>query len=75
VQAQILRLLDELRVHHKMSILLITHDLGIVAEIADSVAVLYQGKIVEYADVTTLFDQPQHDYTKLLLNSLPQGVV
>ena len=72
VQAQILALLLELKQQHDMALLLITHDLGIVAESATDVAVMYAGRIVEYTDVETLFEQPRNPYTLGLLNSLPR---
>lgn len=72
IQAQILDLLDDLQNQNKMSILLITHDLGIVAERADDVAVMYASKIVEVADSKQLFAEPLHPYTKGLLRSLPR---
>ena len=72
VQAQILDLLDKLRQDTRMSILLITHNLGIVAQYADRVAVMYSGKIVEEGPVTSIFESPQHPYTQGLLNSLPK---
>ena len=71
IQAQILDLLNTLRREARMAILLITHNLGIVAETADRVAVMYAGKIVESAPVETLFEFPAHPYTRGLLNSLP----
>jgi oligopeptide/dipeptide ABC transporter ATP-binding protein len=71
-QAQILDLLDELQQQEKMSILLITHDLGIVAERADDVAVMYASRIAETADSKTLFANPLHPYTQGLLKSLPR---
>jgi len=71
VQAQILDLLKELRERYGMSLLLITHNLGIVAETADRVYVMYGGRIAETADVYTLFESPQHPYTQLLLNCVP----
>mgnify|MGYP006180366457 CR=1 FL=1 len=75
VQAQILDLLDELRKETQMSILLITHNLGIVAQYADRVAVMYSGKIVELASVESIFASPSHPYTKGLLNSLPKDTI
>ena len=72
-QAQILKLLLDLVEETGMSMLLITHDLGIVAETADRVAVMYAGMVVEEADVYELFENPLHPYTKALLNSLPRG--
>jgi len=72
VQAAILDLLRDLRDRRGMSILFITHDLGIIAEIADHVAVMYQGKIVETASVWQLFSDPRHPYTKGLLTCRPR---
>lgn len=72
VQARILDLLRELRDRRGMSILFITHDLGIIAEIADTVAVMYRGKIVECGSVWQIFSQPHHPYTKGLLACRPQ---
>jgi peptide/nickel transport system ATP-binding protein len=72
VQATILDLLRELRDRRGMSLIFITHDLGIIAEIADQVAVMYQGKIVEAGPVWDIFAQPQHPYTKGLLACRPQ---
>ena len=72
VQAQILDLMVSLQDEIGMSILLITHDLGVVAWMADNVAVMYLGKIVEYADVRTIFKNPKHPYTVGLLNSIPK---
>lgn len=71
VQAAILDLLRELRDKRGMSMVFITHDLGVIAEIADSVAVMYQGKIVESGDVMQIFSSPQHPYTKGLLACRP----
>ncbi|MFC3745233.1 dipeptide ABC transporter ATP-binding protein [Paenibacillus sp. GCM10012306] len=70
IQAQILQLLQELKEEFNMSILLITHDLGIAAEMADRVAVMYAGKVVEVADVNSLYAKPQHPYTRGLLQSV-----
>ena len=72
VQATILDLLRELRESRQMSMMFITHDLGIIAEIADWVAVMYQGKIVEYGTLTQIFSNPQHPYTKGLLACRPR---
>jgi oligopeptide/dipeptide ABC transporter ATP-binding protein len=72
IQAQILELLARLRDELGMAILLITHDLGVVAEYADEVIVMYAGKLVEWADVRGLFRQPRHPYTQGLLNSMPR---
>jgi len=72
VQAQILDLLDELQEQNEMSILLITHDLGVVAERADDIGVMYASQIVEVADSGSLFVEPLHPYTQGLLKSLPR---
>ncbi len=72
VQAQILELLRTIQREHAMSILLITHDLGVVAEMCDNVAVMYAGSVVEMAEVTELFKNPLHPYTIGLMNSLPR---
>ena len=71
IQAQILELLRKLQHEKQMAIMLITHDLGVVAENADVVAVMYSGRIVEYANVYDLFNNPMHPYTKGLLKSMP----
>ena len=71
IQAQILDLIRELQQEMGMSVLLITHDLGVVAETAHKVAVMYAGKVVEYASVETLFERPRHPYTIGLFRSLP----
>ncbi len=71
VQSQIMDLLESLKERHNMSLLLITHDLGVVAETAKNVAVMYAGRIMELADVNTLFGSPQNPYTIGLLDSLP----
>ena len=72
IQAQILELLNELRISRKLAVLLITHDLGVVAEVADRVCVMYTGKIVEESDVEELFADPKHPYTRGLLRSVPK---
>ncbi|WP_040951800.1 ABC transporter ATP-binding protein [Gorillibacterium massiliense] len=72
VQAQILQLMKELCEEAGTAILLITHDLGVVAEMADRVLVMYAGQIVEDTDVYTLFDEPKHPYTRGLLKSIPR---
>ena len=72
IQDQILSLLSSLKADSEMSILLITHNLGIVAQFADRVNVMYSGKIVEEATVDSLFENPMHPYTRGLLNSLPK---
>ncbi|MFH0997021.1 MAG: ABC transporter ATP-binding protein [Pseudomonadota bacterium] len=71
IQAQILDLMNKLKSEIGASILFITHDLGVIAEMAQNVAVMYAGKIVEYADVNTLFANPKHPYTVGLLQSIP----
>jgi oligopeptide/dipeptide ABC transporter ATP-binding protein len=73
IQAQILTLLRELRARHGMATLLITHDLGVVAQICDRVGVLYAGQLVELAPVAQLFAEPRHPYTRTLLAALPQA--
>lgn len=70
-QAQILDLLVQLRDENEMAIIFITHDLGVIAEIADDVAVMYLGQVVETGPVEEMFDRPQHPYTKALLSSIP----
>jgi oligopeptide/dipeptide ABC transporter ATP-binding protein len=72
VQAGILDLLEELRNEHEMSMIIITHDMGVIAEAADEVAVMYAGQIVEQASAEELFDHPEHPYTEALLGALPQ---
>jgi peptide/nickel transport system ATP-binding protein/oligopeptide transport system ATP-binding protein len=72
IQAQILELLNELRRQRELAVLLITHDLGVVAEVADRVAVMYTGRIVEESDVEELFERPKHPYTEGLLRSVPK---
>ena len=72
IQAQILDLLKSLQEEIQAGIILITHDLGVVAEMADRVAVMYAGQIVEIATVDELFNNPKHPYTRSLLNSIPQ---
>jgi len=72
IQAQILDLLDELQTQNQMSILLITHDLGVVAERADDIAVMYASRIVEMARAKPFFEEPLHPYAQGLLKSLPQ---
>lgn len=71
-QAQILDLMRELQEAYQMTILFITHDLGVVAEIADDVAVMYLGNVVEHSDVDTIFNNPKHPYTQALLRSVPK---
>jgi oligopeptide/dipeptide ABC transporter ATP-binding protein len=74
IQAQILVLMNELKEKLDTAIILITHDLGVVAEMADHVIVMYAGKVVEDAPVEELFDNPRHPYTKGLMNSIPSMV-
>lgn len=71
IQSQIFGLLNKLKQEMQAGIILITHDLGVVAEMADRVAVMYAGQIVEVADVNRLFENPLHPYTRSLLNSMP----
>ncbi len=71
IQAQILDLLMDLKARFGMSVLFITHDLGVLARIADRVAVMYGGKIVEHGDVRTIFERPSHPYTQGLLAAVP----
>jgi peptide/nickel transport system ATP-binding protein len=72
VQDQILELIKELQRNLNTSIIMITHDLGVVAEVSDRVAVMYAGKVIEIADVMDLFKEPLHPYTQGLLNSIPR---
>ena len=74
IQAEILDLLREMKTAFNLSLLLITHDLGVVAETADRVAVMYAGRIVETGPVRAIFRNPQHPYTRGLLASIPGGV-
>ena len=71
IQAQILALMRELQQEFGMAILLITHDLGVVAQMADEVAVMYWGRIAEYGEVHKIFQRPEHPYTEALMRSLP----
>jgi oligopeptide transport system ATP-binding protein len=72
VQASVLDLLDDLRHRHEMAMILITHDMGVVAEAADDIIVMYAGQVVEQASTLDLFDRPEHPYTEALLGALPQ---
>ena len=72
IQAQYLRLLKDLQAETGVGIMFITHDFGIVAKMCDRVAVMYAGRIVEHADVRTIFNNPKHEYTKALINSVPK---
>ena len=71
-QAQILDLIAELKEEFAMAVMLITHDLGVVAEVAEDVAVMYMGRVVEEGDVYAIFENPQHPYTRALLASVPR---
>jgi len=71
IQAQILKLMEEIRQKYNTSIILITHDLGVIAKFCEYILVMYAGKIVERADVKTLFKGNKHPYTRGLINSLP----
>ncbi|MET3682781.1 oligopeptide/dipeptide ABC transporter ATP-binding protein [Alkalibacillus flavidus] len=71
IQSQILDLLDDLKDQYNMGVVLITHDMGVVAEVADRVMVMYAGEKIEEADVDSIFNNPQHPYTKGLLKSVP----
>ena len=71
IQAQILQLIKQVQQETKMSVILVTHNLGVVAEICDNVSVMYAGKVVETARVVDIFDHPKHPYTKDLLNCMP----
>lgn len=71
IQAQILELMKQIKEEKNMSLLFITHDLGVVAEMCDRVVVMYAGEIVEVAEINELFDNPLHPYTKGLISSLP----
>ncbi len=72
VQASVLDLLDDLRREHEMAMIIITHDMGVVAEAADDIVVMYAGQVVEHATTLDLFDNPEHPYTEALLGALPQ---
>lgn len=72
IQAQILRLIKELQAEYAMAVMIITHDLGVIARMANEVAVMYRGRVVEFADVHTIFHDPKHPYTKALLRSIPK---
>jgi peptide/nickel transport system ATP-binding protein len=71
-EAQILNLMKELQAELGMTIMYITHNMGVIAEMADNVAVMYMGKVVEQTDVNSIFFNPQHPYTQGLLQSIPQ---
>jgi oligopeptide/dipeptide ABC transporter ATP-binding protein len=71
IQAQVLQLINQLKADIGTSVIFITHDLGVIAEMSDYVAVMYLGKIVEYTDVDTLFNDPAHPYTAALMGAIP----
>ncbi len=73
IQAQILDLMRSLRDRFNMAILMITHDLGVIAQMADRVVVMYAGQVVEEAPADRIFDDPSHPYTKLLIRSIPSA--
>ena len=73
VQAQILNLLNDLKIKFEMTMLFITHDFGVVEDIADDVAVMYQGQIVEQGTVLNVLKKPKHPYTKALLDCVPDS--
>ena len=72
IQAQILALIGELQKEREMAVIFITHDLGVIAQLCDRVLVMYAGRVVETADVYSLFEAPAHPYTEGLLNALPR---
>ena len=72
VQAQVMSLLQELQMESRMGLILITHDLGVVADVADKIAVMYSGRVMESADVYTIYARTAHPYTKGLLDSIPR---
>lgn len=72
IQLQYLNLLRDIQQRENLALLFITHDFGIIAKMCSKVAVMYAGRIVEAADVRTLFDRPAHPYTEALLNSVPK---
>jgi ABC-type dipeptide/oligopeptide/nickel transport system ATPase component len=73
IQAQVLQLIDRLRRQHGTTVLLITHDLGVVSQVCDRVAVMYGGRLLEVAKTTDLFARPKHPYTRALLAANPAG--
>ncbi|PIU53383.1 MAG: dipeptide/oligopeptide/nickel ABC transporter ATP-binding protein, partial [Deltaproteobacteria bacterium CG07_land_8_20_14_0_80_60_11] len=73
IQAQVLDLVRKLKKKYKSSVLFITHNLGVIAEISDRVAVMYAGNVVEVADVKEIFKRPLHPYTKGLIGSIPRA--
>ena len=72
IQAQILRLMKDIQKKHGTTLMLITHNMGIVAETCDNVAVMYMGRVVEFGTVQQIFENPQHPYTRALMKSVPQ---
>lgn len=72
VQAQVMNLLADLQAEHNMSLILITHDMGVVADVADSISVMYAGRVVEDAPVRDIYARPAHPYTKALIESIPR---
>jgi oligopeptide/dipeptide ABC transporter ATP-binding protein len=72
IEAQILEIIKDLKKTHNTSIMLITHNFGLVAEVADKIAVMYAGEVIEYGDVYEIFEHPMHPYTKLLMRALPR---
>ena len=73
IEAQILEIIKDLKHTHNTAIMMITHNFGLVAEVADRVAVMYAGEVIEYADVFEIFEHPCHPYTQLLMKALPRG--
>jgi peptide/nickel transport system ATP-binding protein len=74
VQAQIIRLLDDLVKQRDLALVLITHDMSVVAQTCDKVVVMYAGRAVEYGPVETIFDRPRHPYTQALIACIPRGL-
>lgn len=72
IQAQILNLINELKEETGTAVMMITHDLGVISEVADNVMVMYAGQVVEYTDVDTVFEKPLHPYTQGLINCIPK---
>ena len=72
IQAEILALIDRLKRENRMAVLFVTHDMAVVAQMADRVVVMYRGKIVEEGGVETIFENPQADYTRMLLAAVPK---
>lgn len=74
VQAQVLKVTRQIQQEFNLSMIMITHDLSVIAEVCDTLAIMYAGKIVEYGDLRTLFKEPKHPYTKALINAFPSVV-